>query len=86
MEQTLLISIAIACAVILWTEGLPIIKFIKFALKRKSLKPFDCETCLSFWLGVIYSVCYYNSLEHYQCLFIIFATPFISKLILKYVL
>lgn len=47
-------------------------------LYTKSIKPFDCPKCLSFWLSIC--VCYYNCLPLYQCVLLSFISYTIAKL------
>ena len=53
--------LAIACGSIVWVKGLPFIYWIKLFIMTvkqrkeiKRLKPFDCESCLSFWGSLVY--------------------------------
>lgn len=46
-----LLIIGASLAVALFS-GIP--QKIRWKLKRKSLKPFDCEFCLAFWITLIY--------------------------------
>ena len=47
------IAFTIACGVYVFIHVAEIPKYIKGAFKLKRLKPFDCESCLGFWLGAI---------------------------------
>lgn len=43
----------VACGVYVFIHIAEIPQYITGAFKLKRLKPFDCEPCLGFWIGVI---------------------------------
>ncbi len=79
MGQSLQIVIALACFGVVWVEYSPV-KFIRWILKLKRLKPFDCEACMSFWAAVIY--CLYKQPALEQIIFILATTPILARVII----
>ena len=53
-DLSMLITIAVSC--FLWIHVYPFLPKIKAFFGKKSLKPFDCETCLPFWVAVIFVI------------------------------
>jgi hypothetical protein len=45
--------ILIPIAMFVWAHMTGIPQRFKWAFKKKSIKPFDCELCLSFWIAGI---------------------------------
>jgi hypothetical protein len=55
MQHDILLIIGAACTALVFIQsGIP--WNIKRRLKLRRLKPFDCELCLAFWLGVFSSI------------------------------
>jgi hypothetical protein len=50
----LLTIIALSCFAVLFTTASGIVQSIKFKLKIKRWKPFDCPMCFGFWIGLAY--------------------------------
>lgn len=50
----ILLHIIIIGIVATWIAELSIWRLIKTITKRKKIKPFDCEMCLGFWIGLAY--------------------------------
>lgn len=63
-------------ASIMIADILPIVKEIKYRLKRDKLKPFDCNFCLSGWISLAISIIWYTGIT--SLLISIFVTPFIT--------
>jgi len=64
----------------LWLSGmaLGLHEFLSYIFKdRKLKKPFNCPTCLSFWLGLISSVILYDP-------FLVFLPFVFTKIINRY--
>jgi len=49
-----------------WVHQLPFIARFKWKRKKKSMKPFDCELCLAFWLTLAF--CIVNREIWYICI------------------
>lgn len=52
--QQLVTIISLSCLAFSMAELSGIPQWIRFKLKLKRLKPFDCNKCMGFWLGLIY--------------------------------
>ena len=65
-------------ASIIIADILPIVKEIKYRLNRETLKPFDCNFCLSGWIVLVLSIVFYS--HWVECLIAIIVIPFITSL------
>ena len=74
-----LIMLVTSCISIIIADILPIVKEIKYRYNRTSLKPFDCNFCLSGWLSLLFSIIWYSGLAN--LLIVVFVTPFLTSLI-----
>lgn len=66
-------------ASIMIADILPFVREIKYRMKRESLKPFDCNFCLSGWFALGLSIIFYSN--WYNLLIALFVTPFLTALV-----
>lgn len=73
------IMLVSSCIGIIVADVLPFVKELKYRLNRKSLKPLDCNFCLSGWVALLLSILFYESFV--QLLVAMTVTPFLTSLI-----